>query len=148
MVVLPLLVLLQPEVRRMRRKPVSVERLPNGPAKLVTFLPAFWLLVPGATGLIGVTQIVGTGPAVAARGLSDTPVTIASISLGVLIGAAAYRTADAGSAVSGRHSRWLGLPVGVLGMLITGVLGFAAAKGELVSFARRLAVSPGAGVKR
>ena len=32
-----------------------VERLPNGPPKLVTFLPAFWLLVPGATGLIGVT---------------------------------------------------------------------------------------------
>jgi hypothetical protein len=25
-----------------------VERLPGGPPKLVTFLPAFWLLVPGA----------------------------------------------------------------------------------------------------
>jgi uncharacterized membrane protein YjjP (DUF1212 family) len=73
-----------------------VERLPNGPPKLVTFLPAFWLLVPGAAGLIGVAQIVGTGPDVAARGLSEVLVTIISISLGVLTGAAAYRAADAG----------------------------------------------------
>ena len=73
-----------------------VERLPNGPPKLVTFLPAFWLLVPGATGLIGVTQIVGTGFDVTARALTDVLITIISISLGVLIGAAAHRTADAG----------------------------------------------------
>jgi uncharacterized membrane protein YjjP (DUF1212 family)/uncharacterized membrane protein YjjB (DUF3815 family) len=73
-----------------------VERLPSGPPKLVTFLPAFWLLVPGAAGLIGVTQIVGTGPQVAARGLSEVLVTIISISLGVLTGTAVYRTADAG----------------------------------------------------
>jgi uncharacterized membrane protein YjjB (DUF3815 family) len=73
-----------------------VERLPNGPPKLVTFLPAFWLLVPGATGLIGVTRIVGTGLGVASHGLSDVLLTIISISLGVLIGAAAYRTAHVG----------------------------------------------------
>jgi uncharacterized membrane protein YjjP (DUF1212 family) len=73
-----------------------VERLASGPPKLVIFLPAFWLLVPGAAGLIGVTQIVGTGPDVAARGLSEVLVTIISISLGVLIGASAYRAADAG----------------------------------------------------
>ena len=73
-----------------------VERLPNGPPKLVTFLPAFWLLVPGATGLIGVAQIVGTGFDVTSRALSDVLITIISISLGVLIGAAAHRSADAG----------------------------------------------------
>jgi uncharacterized membrane protein YjjP (DUF1212 family)/uncharacterized membrane protein YjjB (DUF3815 family) len=73
-----------------------VERLPGGPPKLVTFLPAFWLLVPGATGLIGVTQIVGSGPGTASRGLSDALITIMSISLGVLIGTAACRAADAG----------------------------------------------------
>ena len=75
-----------------------VEQLRHGPPKLVTFLPAFWLLVPGATGLIGVTQIVGTGAGAgaASRGLSDTLATIISISLGVLIGAAVYRSADAG----------------------------------------------------
>ena len=73
-----------------------VERLPNGPPKLVTFLPAFWLLVPGATGLIGVTKIVGTGLGVASHGLSDVLLTIISISLGVLIGATTYRTAHVG----------------------------------------------------
>jgi hypothetical protein len=54
------------------------------------------VLVPGATGLIGVTQIVGNGLDVASRGLSDVLVTIISISLGVLIGTSAHRTADAG----------------------------------------------------
>jgi uncharacterized membrane protein YjjP (DUF1212 family)/uncharacterized membrane protein YjjB (DUF3815 family) len=72
------------------------ERLPSGPPKLVTFLPAFWLLVPGAAGLIGVTQIVGAGLDVTARGLSDLLITIISISLGVLIGTAAHRAANAG----------------------------------------------------
>jgi uncharacterized membrane protein YjjP (DUF1212 family)/uncharacterized membrane protein YjjB (DUF3815 family) len=48
-----------------------VERLPSGPPKLVTFLPAFWLLVPGATGLIGLTQIVGSGPGGTSRGLAE-----------------------------------------------------------------------------
>jgi uncharacterized membrane protein YjjB (DUF3815 family) len=74
-----------------------VELLPGGPPKLVTFLPAFWLLVPGATGLIGVTQIVGSGQGTASRGLSDAPVTIMSISLGVLTRAAAHRAAHAGA---------------------------------------------------
>ena len=73
-----------------------VERLPGGPPKLVTFLPAFWLLVPGATGLIGVAQIAGNGFHAGSRGLIDVLITIISISLGVLIGTAAYRTADAG----------------------------------------------------
>jgi uncharacterized membrane protein YjjB (DUF3815 family) len=73
-----------------------VERLPGGPPKLVTFLPAFWLLVPGAAGLIGVTEIVGSGPGAASRGLSDALIAVMSISLGVLIGAVAYRAADGG----------------------------------------------------
>ena len=33
-----------------------VEQRPSGPPALVSFLPAFWLLVPGALGLIGVTD--------------------------------------------------------------------------------------------
>ena len=73
-----------------------IERLPGGPPKLVTFLPAFWLLVPGATGLIGVTQIVGSSSAATSGGLTDVFLSIMSISLGVLIGTAAYRAAHAG----------------------------------------------------
>ena len=52
--------------------------------------------MPGATGLIGVTQIVGTGAGAASRGFLDALVTIVSISLGVLIGAAVYHSAYAG----------------------------------------------------
>jgi uncharacterized membrane protein YjjB (DUF3815 family) len=33
----------------------AVERRPTGPPALVTFLPGFWLLVPGSLGLIGLT---------------------------------------------------------------------------------------------
>jgi uncharacterized membrane protein YjjP (DUF1212 family) len=72
-----------------------VEKLRYGPPKLVTFLPAFWLLVPGATGLIGLTQVIGTSGEVSSIVFRTTLVSIVSISLGVLIGAAAYRTADA-----------------------------------------------------
>ena len=82
-----------------------VERLPNGPPKLVTFLPAFWLLVPGATSLIGITQIAGNGLDVASRGLTDVLITIISISLGVLVGTAAYRTIDAGSRRAAQNLR-------------------------------------------
>lgn len=73
-----------------------VEKLPNGPPKLVTFLPAFWMLVPGAWGLIGITQIVGTGSGVGTRSFSDVIISIVSIALGVLIGASAYQTVDLG----------------------------------------------------
>ena len=38
---------------------LAIARLPGGPPSQVTFLPAFWLLVPGALGLIGVTEIIG-----------------------------------------------------------------------------------------
>jgi uncharacterized membrane protein YjjP (DUF1212 family)/uncharacterized membrane protein YjjB (DUF3815 family) len=72
-----------------------VERLPGGPPKQVTFLPGFWLLVPGATGLIGVTAIVGNGAGAAAHALSDVLFTMIAISLGILVGTAAYGAADA-----------------------------------------------------
>jgi uncharacterized membrane protein YjjP (DUF1212 family) len=58
---------------------------PDGPPKMTLFLPAFWLLVPGATGLIGITQAVGVH---GVGDFSETAVTVASIALGTLIGAA------------------------------------------------------------
>lgn len=70
------------------------DRLPKGPPKLVTFLPGFWLLVPGATALIGVTGIAGASRN-GAEAFATALVTVLSISLGVLIGTAAYRTFDA-----------------------------------------------------
>ena len=83
-----------------------VETVRNGPPKLVTFLPGFWLLVPGAAGLIGVTELLGVDHQLGAQAIVDTLVTVMSIALGVLIGTAAYHTTDSGLARSpGRSDR-------------------------------------------
>jgi len=39
--------------------PMLAARQRSGPPTLVTFLPAFWLLVPGAISLAGVTACLG-----------------------------------------------------------------------------------------
>lgn len=67
---------------------------PKGPPKLVTFLPAFWVLVPGAAGLIGIAEIVGGDGKVGAQTSQTVLVTVMSIALGVLIGAAVYASLD------------------------------------------------------
>ena len=73
-----------------------IDDRPYGAPSLVTFLPAFWLLVPGAVGLIGVTEIVGVDQSIGAEDLGTALTSIASIALGVLIGSASYHTATAG----------------------------------------------------
>jgi len=73
-----------------------VDDRPYGTPSLVTFLPAFWLLVPGAIGLIGVTEIVGADHSIGSEDLVSALTSIASIALGVLIGSATYHTATAG----------------------------------------------------
>jgi uncharacterized membrane protein YjjP (DUF1212 family) len=62
--------------------------LPNGPPTLVSFLPAFWLLVPGALGLVGLTQLLGNNRADALSSLLSMGTTMIGISFGVLIGLA------------------------------------------------------------
>jgi len=64
-----------------------VARQRSGPAALVSFLPAFWLLVPGALGLVGVASVLG-GEATGSSSLVTTLATMVSISLGVLAGTA------------------------------------------------------------
>ena len=59
---------------------------PTGPATQVSFLPAFWLLVPGALGLVGVTMLLGEDRSNAFTSLVTTAVTMIAISFGVLIG--------------------------------------------------------------
>ncbi|KYH44515.1 threonine/serine exporter ThrE family protein [Branchiibius sp. NY16-3462-2] len=67
-----------------------VSTRPTGPPPLVCFLPAFWLLVPGALGLVGVTSAVGGGASAAAT-LVTTGTTLVTISLGVIAGLAVSR---------------------------------------------------------
>ncbi|WP_010206208.1 threonine/serine ThrE exporter family protein [Salinibacterium sp. PAMC 21357] len=67
---------------------VLVARHRSGPPAIVSFLPAFWLLVPGGLGLVGVTEALG-GSAGAGTTLVTTIGTMIAIALGVLIGLAA-----------------------------------------------------------
>jgi uncharacterized membrane protein YjjP (DUF1212 family) len=62
----------------------------NGPPAAVTFLPSFWLLVPGSLGLLSVTRMFRDRES----GLDELVVVIfsvVSIALGTLVGASMYR---------------------------------------------------------
>lgn len=63
-----------------------VESRREGPPGLVTFLPAFWLLVPGALGVAGVAEIVGATGTASLTDFVDTIVTVLAVALGVLVG--------------------------------------------------------------
>lgn len=72
-----------------------IASLRHGTPVQITFLPAFWLLVPGAAGLVGLTEAVATD-----SGLADFAaalVSVMSIALGVLIGTALYRVVHHGA---------------------------------------------------
>jgi uncharacterized membrane protein YjjB (DUF3815 family) len=62
-----------------------VARQPSGPAALVSFMPAFWLLVPGALGLVGLANVLG-GDVGGTNSLIATIFTMVAIALGVLAG--------------------------------------------------------------
>ena len=64
----------------------------GGPPPQVTFLPAFWLLVPGAIGLIGVTEVVGNPAEAGLEALVAPLGSIVSIALGVLGGISISRS--------------------------------------------------------
>jgi uncharacterized membrane protein YjjB (DUF3815 family) len=63
-----------------------VERMPKGPPSLVAFLPAFWLLVPGALGLIGVTEYLSADTTAGLQDFVGALAAIMAIALGVLCG--------------------------------------------------------------
>lgn len=64
-----------------------VDRRAKGPSKLITFLPAFWFLVPGAAGLMA---IVGSTGDSLGGALGSVAVTVIAIALGVLVGTAVF----------------------------------------------------------
>jgi len=63
----------------------------KGPPAQVAILPAFWLLVPGALGLAGVTGLVSLGPG--NQGLVNAFLTVVAVALGVLVGSSLTATA-------------------------------------------------------
>jgi uncharacterized membrane protein YjjP (DUF1212 family) len=70
-----------------------VGRVSTAPPAHVMFLPAFWLLVPGTLGLIGVTEIVGEHHEAGSENLGSALVSIPSVALGILVGTMIVRAA-------------------------------------------------------
>jgi uncharacterized membrane protein YjjB (DUF3815 family) len=62
----------------------------KGPPAMVTFLPSFWLLVPGALGLVSVKQMLSDRTA-GVDGMVAVVFAVASIALGTLVGASFYK---------------------------------------------------------
>ncbi len=62
----------------------------HGPAAMITFLPALWLLVPGSLGLIGLTELVGEDHLAGVQNFATTLFSIAAIALGSLTGTGIY----------------------------------------------------------
>ena len=63
-----------------------VSRLPHALPPHVSFLPGFWLLVPGALGLIGLTQVAGDAGSAGVQELGVTVASIFAVAVGVLCG--------------------------------------------------------------
>jgi len=72
-----------------------IESLRRGAPAQLTFLPAFWLLVPGAASLMGLVSTVGGN--LAADNFWTAIGGIFGIALGVLMGIALYRAIDLGA---------------------------------------------------
>lgn len=62
----------------------------RGPPPMVTFLPSFWLLVPGALSLLSVKQMISDTTS-GVDGLISATFVFASIALGTLFGASVYK---------------------------------------------------------
>jgi len=62
----------------------------KGPPSMVTFLPSFWLMVPGALGLLSVKRMLSEPSEL--DGIVSMFLALAAIALGTLVGASLYRS--------------------------------------------------------
>ena len=69
----------------------AVSRMPAAPPAHVMFLPAFWLLVPGTIGLIGITELVGANHEAGTENFVSSVVATGSVALGILVGTTIVR---------------------------------------------------------
>jgi uncharacterized membrane protein YjjP (DUF1212 family)/uncharacterized membrane protein YjjB (DUF3815 family) len=67
-----------------------IQRGFGGPPSMVTFLPGFWLLVPGVLGLVSVKQML-SDRAAGVEGLFAVVFALAALALGTLVGASLYK---------------------------------------------------------
>jgi uncharacterized membrane protein YjjB (DUF3815 family) len=81
-----------------------VARAPTAPPAHVMFLPAFWLLVPGTLGLIGMTEIVGDNRDAGSENLATALAAIPSVALGILVGTMIVRAARAATRHDSRRT--------------------------------------------
>jgi uncharacterized membrane protein YjjP (DUF1212 family) len=63
-----------------------VARLPSAMPQYASFLPGYWLLVPGALGLIGLAELGGDIKAAGTQDLVATIVSLLAVAIGVLTG--------------------------------------------------------------
>lgn len=73
---------------------IAVANLRSGPPAQVTFLPAFWLLAPGAIGLISLTESIGNPAESGLENLVPPLASVLAIALGVLCGTTVHRVLD------------------------------------------------------
>jgi hypothetical protein len=81
-----------------------VSRLPSAMPPHASFLPGFWLLVPGALGLIGLAQLAGDANVAGAQDLVNAVVSIFAIAVGVLCGTLLLGWASATGRIVGEMS--------------------------------------------
>jgi uncharacterized membrane protein YjjP (DUF1212 family) len=65
-----------------------IQRRPGAPPAQVTFLPGFWLLVPGSLGLIGLTQFAADNRQSGLETIGNMTLAIVAVALGVMVGVA------------------------------------------------------------
>lgn len=66
----------------------------HGPPAQVVFLPTFWLLVPGALGLTGVSELVGAAGGNGLTDLFEALASVIAIALGALVGFSLTQSAE------------------------------------------------------
>jgi uncharacterized membrane protein YjjP (DUF1212 family) len=90
-----------------------IQRRPGAPPALTTFLPGFWLLVPGSLGLVGLTQLVSEHGQAGLKTVGDMTFAIVAIALGVMVGSTLVQPlADPLGRLPQRMERGLGHAIG------------------------------------
>ncbi len=72
----------------------SAAQRQHGPPAQVVFLPTFWLLVPGALGLTGVSELVGAAGGNGLTDLFEALLSVIAIALGALVGFSLTQSAE------------------------------------------------------